>query len=421
MRKYIIRKQTHVDPFNEPARSLSVFNKTLDAWQHDLFSKYEIDEEIEVSGMDEIPFEPMETVIHADNLFFDPPFLKAFMEEARRLGQPCRAAISVDDPTFTQARLSDITASFYRRGDLYYADLWYFPQGVSRDIAPLVIDLEAREVSYSILPGGQELVWWLPERTLCPVDTWVHLFFVNIVFGIFSRTYRLEKQSTGIGLQAALRSLIESRSGSEPASLIRIGENCTIEKDVIFQGPLIIGDNVTIGPGCVVTQSIIGDNSTLAHGNHLHMSVIGEKCFLPWGASAHFTLLMERSSIDHNASVDMSVIGRDSYVGSGTVFGNHNLLAEPIAVRSEFKTVLLDLPALGACVGHNCQLGAGLIVYPGRTIESDVVLIPLPTRRVIMKDISYEESDHHAVPSAIDRPQLYPRKKSSLDYIESID
>jgi len=64
---------------------------------------------------------------------------------------------------------------------------------------------------------------------------------------------------------------------------------------------------------------------------------------------------------------------------------------------------------LGGCVGHNCRLGSGLIVYPARTIESDVVLFASPERRVIAKNIYHEDSDHHKVGSD-SHPRLYPRK-----------
>ncbi len=36
-----------------------------------------------------------------------------------------------------------------------------------------------------------------------------------------------------------------------------------------------------------------------------------------------------------------------------------------------------------------------MIVFPGRTIESDVVLFASAERRVIQKNIAYEDSDHH--------------------------
>jgi hypothetical protein len=50
-----------------------------------------------------------------------------------------------------------------------------------------------------------------------------------------------------------------------------------------------------------------------------------------------------------------------------------------------------------------------LVIYPARTIESDVVLIASPSRRMIMKNISFEESDHHATRGAHLHPRQYPR------------
>jgi len=36
-----------------------------------------------------------------------------------------------------------------------------------------------------------------------------------------------------------------------------------------------------------------------------------------------------------------------------------------------------------------------MIVYPARTIESDVVLAASRDRRVVDKNVRYEDSDHH--------------------------
>ncbi len=64
---------------------------------------------------------------------------------------------------------------------------------------------------------------------------------------------------------------------------------------------------------------------------------------------------------------------------------------------------------LGGCVGHNCRIGSGLIIYPARTIESDVVLFASPERRVIDNNVTFEESDHHKLKDSRKRPRLYPR------------
>jgi len=52
-------------------------------------------------------------------------------------------------------------------------------------------------------------------------------------------------------------------------------------------------------------------------------------------------------------------------------------------------------PVLGSCIGHNCRIGSGMIVYPARTIESDVILVASKDRRVIDHNVSFKDSDHH--------------------------
>jgi hypothetical protein len=50
-----------------------------------------------------------------------------------------------------------------------------------------------------------------------------------------------------------------------------------------------------------------------------------------------------------------------------------------------------------------------MIVFPARTIESDVVLFASKDRRVIERDVRYEESDHHKLNFKSLHPRLYPR------------
>jgi hypothetical protein len=49
------------------------------------------------------------------------------------------------------------------------------------------------------------------------------------------------------------------------------------------------------------------------------------------------------------------------------------------------------------------------VVSPARTIESDVVIISSDERRVITKDVRYEDSDHHERRGADLHQRLYPR------------
>ena len=422
MRKIILRQSRDIAPFNEPASQLRILNKPLFQWQRDLLAPYTT-EEMMISAFREAPRDHAETLVVAENLWFDEPFLEYFLTESRRRGTATRAAFHREDEAYLQQGLAALTRSYEPISDLYGMDLWYFPDGVTSQTEAIVVPSEAREVGYHHIPtnmGGasDDLVWLLPKRSVCPIDTWVHVFFANIVFGIFAQASRIETRSasdTVFRLRATARAIVE-RTGPVSSSLyIQQGQNCSIDPSTVFQGPVIIGDNVTIGPGCVISQCIIGDNVTLTHGNHFHMSVLSDNCFFPWGASGYFTTFMEDASAAANAALEMCVVGRDSYIGGGTVFANFNLLPTPMHAEVDADVMEIDMPVLGGCVGHNCRIGPGLVIYPGRMIESDVILVASPTRRVIMQNISYEESDHHATPTGHLHPRKYPRTESSTE------
>jgi hypothetical protein len=94
----------------------------------------------------------------------------------------------------------------------------------------------------------------------------------------------------------------------------------------------------------------------------------------------------------------MGVIGRNSFVGAGTTFTDFNLVPAPLrALGADGELRDTGQAVLGSCVGHNARLGSGLVVMPGRVIESDVVLYASPDRRVISRNVAYEESDHHKI------------------------
>jgi acetyltransferase-like isoleucine patch superfamily enzyme len=123
------------------------------------------------------------------------------------------------------------------------------------------------------------------------------------------------------------------------------------------------------------------------------------------------TTLMDNSMVAQNTCLQMCVVGRNTFIGAGSTFTDFNLLPAPIrALDGSGNLSLANRPVLGGCVGHNCRLGSGIIVFPARTIESDVVLFASSERRVIQRDVRYEDSDHHKLPFAQLHPRLYKRQ-----------
>jgi acetyltransferase-like isoleucine patch superfamily enzyme len=164
----------------------------------------------------------------------------------------------------------------------------------------------------------------------------------------------------------------------------------------------------------VIENCIIGSNVNVSQDVQLMLSVVGDGTFLPFKAGLFMTTVMDNSMIAQNTCLQMCVVGRNTFIGAGSTFTDYNLV--PAALRAldgNGKLNYANRPVMGSAVGHNCRLGSGLIVYPARTIESDVVLAASKERRVIDRDVRYEDSDHHNFRSAGLHRRLYPRPGES--------
>ncbi|MEK6221855.1 MAG: hypothetical protein N2D54_06365, partial [Chloroflexota bacterium] len=176
----------------------------------------------------------------------------------------------------------------------------------------------------------------------------------------------------------------------------------------VIHGPTTIGDNVTIGAGAVVENCIIGNNVNISQGCQLMLSVVGDGTFLPFRAALFMSTMMDNSMVAQNTCLQLCVIGRNTFIGAGSTFTDFNLLPAPIrALDGKRELKESNRPVLGGCVGHNCRLGAGLVISPARVIESDVVLIASDGRRVINRNIDWEDSDHHELKAKDLHKRLY--------------
>ena len=414
MKKIIIRDKRQVAPFNETARNLRVLNKPLWLLQRDVIAPY-CDTELEVDSLIQVPNAHEELFVYRDNLYFDEFLLGEFISKAQKLARACQVAFSLGDKAI-RAHALPLQEGIRREGDVYVADMWYFPRGVEERARPLVIDTAPRELGFYHIPSYMaanmgDLVFQVPTRPFLSIENWVHIFMANSPFGVFSIGNRFEKSidRLDIKLRLIFRSLLERKQILSNSYVVQIGKNCHIDPTAIIQGPAIIGDNVDIGAGCLVANSIVGNNVNLMHGSQLLLSVVGDGCFLPFRGSLFMTTLMEDSMVAQNATLQYCVVGRNSFIGAGVTFTDFNLLSLPLKTMHRGKLQEVGLPVLGGCIGHNCRIGAGLTFYPGRTVESDTIVVRSETRSVVNKNISYEEGDQHHLKGGHLHPRQYPR------------
>lgn len=416
MKKIIIRDRRKIPPFNEPARDLRVLNKPLWLYQRDVLARH-CAQELEVERFEDIPSLRGEILVYRDNLYFDRYFLKAFIAGARASKRARQVALSPDDKAIVSHALL-LQEGIRRQGDVYVADMWYFPNGVQGEAEPLVIDTHAKEIGFYHIPTYMaekgDLVYYVPTRAFLSIENWVHVYMANTPFGIFAWGARMERDVDKLDVKLSIlyRALLERKQFLSCSGMVRVGKNVHIDPTAIIQGPTVIGDNVTIQAGTVIANSFIGNNVNIMQGVHLLLSVVSDGCYLPFRAALLMSTLMENSMVAQNACLQMCVVGRDSFVGAGTTFTDFNLIPKPLMTMHKGQLQEIGLPVMGGCVGHNCRIGADLTVYPARMIESDTVLVRSPQRAVVIKNVSYAESDHHNLPYAHLHPRLYPRDET---------
>lgn len=433
MERIIIRDYTTIPPFAEPARELRILNKPLWLFQRDILKTY-CKGSTEISSIDEldekVPVGTEELLIYRDNLFFNTALIDEFLARARESGRPCQIAFRVGDPSIERHALQLCSGIVRRdgvtylqdgvagRGDVFVAELYYFPGGRRGRPTPLVVDTQSQEMGYYRIPSYMasrgELTYQIPLRALLSIESWLHVLMANILMGAFSMAAAQDVKMSRARLKDITRwsgedwRIFVDKVGFVAATiwqrlnpfeapwrnhflaskaLVRVGKRCSIDPTAIIHGPTIIGDDVYIGPGVVIANSVIGSNVNIMQGCQVMLSVVSDRCFLPFNAGLFMTTLMENSMVAQNSTLQLCVVGRNTFIGANNCFTDFNLQNEPIRVVHRGELVEVNLPVLGSAVGHNVKIGSGFIVYPGRMIESNAVIIFDNEKNLIRKTV----------------------------------
>ncbi len=119
-----------------------------------------------------------------------------------------------------------------------------------------------------------------------------------------------------------------------------LGKGSTLDPRARVEGPALIGDNCSIGPGAVLGQySILGDNVRVAEAAEVWHSILGDNCYLGAGAR-----------VEGSAVARACDLRRGARLQPGSVLGEHCL------------------------IGAGAEVGAGVKVYPFKTVEAGAVV-----------------------------------------------
>ena len=166
---------------------------------------------------------------------------------------------------------------------------------------------------------------------------------------------------------------------------ISAGKDCHIDVNVILDGDIVLGNNVSIGPNTILKDVEIGDNSSIEAFSHLVSSRVGSNCSI-----GPYARLREGSKIDDDAKVGNFVetkktkLGKGSkanhfaYLGDADVGSESNIGAGTITCNYDGKDKHKTKIGNNSFVGTNSSLvapvtvGSNSYVAAGSVITKDV-------------------------------------------------
>ena len=170
------------------------------------------------------------------------------------------------------------------------------------------------------------------------------------------------------------------------------GKDCSIDVNVILEGEIKLGTNVSIGPNCYLKDVVISDNVSIEAFSHIVSTQIGADCNVgPYARLREGTVLEDQAKIgnfvetkktkigkgskaNHLAYLGDAEVGEDSNIGAGTITCNYDGTNKH-KTRIGNKTFVGTNSSLVAPlnIGNNSYIGAGSVIT--KDVEDDALAV----------------------------------------------
>ena len=162
---------------------------------------------------------------------------------------------------------------------------------------------------------------------------------------------------------------------------LTVGNDSTIDVNVIFEGKVSIASDVVIGANCILKDCEIGEGSVILPNSMIDFSVIGKRVNVgPFARLRPGTVLADEAKIGNfvetkNANIGVgSKVSHLSYIGDTDMGQGVNIGAGTITCNydgvNKHRTVIGD----NAFIGSDTQLVAPVTVGAGATIGAGTTL-----------------------------------------------
>ncbi len=156
---------------------------------------------------------------------------------------------------------------------------------------------------------------------------------------------------------------------------VQVGQDVHIDINAVFNGDVVLGDNVTIQAGCVITNATIGNGTLIKPHCVIESATIQADCEVgPFARIRPDAILKDKAKVGNFVEIKKSIIGEGSkvshlsYIGDTTMGADVNIGAGTITCNydgvNKFQTIIGD----GVFVGSSSQLVAPVSIKENTTI-----------------------------------------------------
>lgn len=365
MNLYFLESGIIIKPFNVKVSEVLIQNTKLADWQKEAVSKLKVDNCKTVNSIDEI-VDSEELILINDNIFFTHEFIQIFLSKARSMRKPCQCTVNAEmyNP---QANME-----IYKAGKDYEAiGIYYYPGGIqpqTRVETCCMPDLIDVSLEYNSIPPhllNQSMVSYICSKKIAvEIGNWADLLNANL--------YANRKILADIGKSrlSILKGIVKTLSTNKYKILganTKIGRNCDIHPTAVIEG-CIIGDNVTIMANVHLVATTVGDNTNITSNSVIQFSTIGESCLII-GATIMYSTIHNETFVGRNVLIN-SLIGERVQLSVNITISDHKIGGAKIPIKMGRKSIPTRYKWLGACIGHDCKIGADVKLMEGLTVPN---------------------------------------------------
>jgi bifunctional UDP-N-acetylglucosamine pyrophosphorylase / glucosamine-1-phosphate N-acetyltransferase len=193
----------------------------------------------------------------------------------------------------------------------------------------------------------------------------------------------LQRQRAESLMQAGVRLADPARI--DIRGTLQCGRDVFIDVNCVFVGEVVLSDEVSIGPNCVIQDSTVGPGSEICAMSHLQAAAVGSACTVgPYARLRPGTAMGDNARIGNFVETKQANIGAGSkvnhlsYIGDCEMGADVNIGAGTITCNYDGVNKHITRIGDGAFVGSNStlvaplQIGADGFVAAGSTVTRPV-------------------------------------------------